>query len=67
MAAIKNLVLVPNVLKRYSSFKSGAKYLLNGFNLIHYGLYWRHMTTQIWVNIGSGNGVLPARRHQAIT
>ena len=21
--------------------------------------YWRHMATQIWVNIGSGNGLLP--------
>ena len=20
---------------------------------------WRHMTTEIWVNIGSGNGLLP--------
>ena len=23
------------------------------------GAYWRHMATEIWVNIGSGNGLLP--------
>ena len=22
-------------------------------------VYWRHMATQIWVNFGSGNGLLP--------
>ena len=26
------------------------------------GGYWRHMATRIWVNIGSGNSLLPSRR-----
>ena len=28
-------------------------------NLLTPGEWWRHMATEIWVNIGSGNGLVP--------
>ena len=34
------------------------RYIIYTYSLTHCG-FWRHMVTEIWVNIGQGNGLLP--------
>ena len=51
----------------YRAFKQGPKrsditYPSCTFKLLgsqHIEIWWRHMATQIWVSIGSGNGLMP--------
>ena len=41
-----------------SPLKSGYTYMYAGLNDT-FGAKWRHIATEIWVNIGSDNGLLP--------